>query len=364
VSTPTGQRPPPGTHAPEREAAAGAPERSSRAIALALALIRTGPVLVLALLWAAMSALSPYFFTALNLTNLLQASAVVAILAVGQLLIVLTGGIDLSAGTVVALAAVVGAKFAHTVSGSGALVVVVMLATGLAAGTLNAVLVERCGLANPFIVTLGTLSVASGAAFVISGGATITGLPPLITGLGSGKVAGVPAAALLVVAFTALAHVLTTRMRWGRWIYATGDHRTAAARVGIPVRAVSMSVFVLGGLAAGTAAIVSAGLTDAGAPSTGVTSTLDGISAVVIGGAALTGGRGTVLGALVGALILGTVHNALNLGNVNTNWEPVVLGAVLIGAFGMDLARLRLETTLRLVEARRHGDLVEQAGAA
>jgi ribose transport system permease protein len=134
-----------------------------------------------------------------------------------------------------------------------------------------------------------------------------------------------------------------------------GGNRDAGERVGIPVRAVSISVFVLGGLAAGLAGVIQAGLTDAGTASSGFNAELDAISAVVIGGATLTGGRGTVFGTLVGALILGTIHNGLNLLSVNLNWEPIVLGSVLILAIGADRVRATLETRRRLRAAHADG---------
>jgi ribose transport system permease protein len=318
--------------------------------------IQLGPVLVLTALWVLTSFLSPYFFTSLNISNLLMASVIVAVLAIGQLLVMLTGAIDLSAGAVLVVTGIVGAKFAHGVSDDGVLAVAVMLATGASAGLVNGLLVEKARLASSFIVTLGTLSVAQGVGFVITDGETATGFPKLVREVGGGYVGRIPIAALVVLGVAVLAYVMTSRVRWGRWIYAMGGNREAASRAGIPVQAVSISVFVLSGVTAGIAGVFAVGLTDSAPPSASFNSLLDAVSAVVIGGAALTGGRGTVWGTIVGALILGTVHNALNLLNVDTNWEPIVLGTVLLVAVGMDLARGRLETRLRLAAARQ-GDL-------
>jgi ribose transport system permease protein len=320
---------------------------------LALRLVALGPLLILAALWVLLSILSPYFFTTLNITNLLQASSVVAILATGQLLIVLTGAIDLSAGAVVALATVIGAKLAQSTTHSGVLVIAAMLATGCGVGLANGLLIEKAKLGSSFVVTLGMLSIATGLAYVVSDGSTITGLPALVDDVGSQDVGGLPISALVVVGFAVVVAVLAMRLQWGRWIYAVGGNREAGERVGIPVRAVSISVFVLGGLAAGLAGVVQAGLTDSGTGSSGFNAELDAISAVVIGGAALTGGRGTVFGTLVGALILGTIHNGLNLLSVNLNWEPIVLGSVLILAIASDRLRAGFETRLRLRETVR-----------
>jgi ribose/xylose/arabinose/galactoside ABC-type transport system permease subunit len=329
--------------------------RRQRGVGALIHVIQLGPVLVLAVLCVVMSFASPYFLTEINITNLLQASVVVAVLAIGQLLVILTGGIDLSSGAVVVLTGVVGAKFAHSVTDNGLLTVLVMLSLGGFVGLINGILIEKVRLGSSFVITLGVFSVAQGAAYVISGGATITGMPTLVRDVGGGYVGQIPTAALVALGAGVFAYLMTSRMTWGRWIYAVGGNRDAASRVGMPVKAVSISVFVFSGIAAGLGGVFATGLTDAGAPTSGFSTALDAIAAVIIGGTALTGGRGTVWGALVGALILGTIHNALNLLNVDTNWEPIVLGIVLILAVGMDQARGALETRLRLVEARSAG---------
>jgi ribose/xylose/arabinose/galactoside ABC-type transport system permease subunit len=328
-----------------------------RGIAVLVRVIQLGPVLVVGLLWLAMSFLSPYFFTSLNFSNLLQAAAIPAVLAIGQLVVILTGGIDLSAGAIYVLVAVVGAKFAHTANENAAATVAIMLGLGTLIGVANGVLIEYARIGSAFVVTLGTLSVVTGFAYVVSNGGTVTGLPNFIDQVGGGYFGQIPIDAVVVGGCAIVMFVATARLRWGRWVYALGSNRDGAARVGIPVRAVTVSVFACSGLAAGIAGLFEAGLSNAGAPNISFTSELDAISAVVIGGAALTGGRGTVWGTIVGAVILETIHNALNLLNVNTNWEPIVLGVVLLVAVGMERARSHLETRLRLVEARMAGDL-------
>jgi ribose transport system permease protein len=329
-------------------------------VGAASALIQLGPVLILGLMWVAMALASQHFLTSLNMSNLLQAVAVTAILAIGQFVVILTGEIDLSAGAVLVLTTVIGGKLAEGSAG-GVAVVLAMVGAGAGIGLLNGLLIEGVRLGSSFIVTLGTLSIATGLGYVISDGVTITGFPDLVTTLGGEKVGGIPNSAFVVAAFAVVAIVITSRLRWGRWIYALGGNRQAAVRVGIPVRWVSTSVFVLSGLSAGLAGVISAGFTDSGSPAVGFTSQLDAISAVIIGGAALFGGRGTVVGTLVGALILGTVHNGINLLGVDPNWEPMVLGTVLVLAVGMDKVRNRLELHLRLIEARRQGEVAPAA---
>jgi ribose/xylose/arabinose/galactoside ABC-type transport system permease subunit len=304
-----------------------------------------------------MSFKSPYFLTVTNISNMVQAAAIPAVLALGLLFVILTGAIDLSSGATYVLAAVVGAKFSHSVTDNGALTILVMLAVGVVVGLANGVLIEYVRVGSSFVVTLGTLSVVTGAVYVVSSGLTVTGLPHAITEIGSGYLGRVPVAAIVLAGLALVAVVGSICLRWGRWVYAIGSNREGARRVGLPVRAVSVSVFAISGLAAGVAGIFEAGLTDSGSPTVSLNTELDAITAVVIGGAALTGGRGTVWGTLVGALILETIHDALNLLNVNTNWEPVVLGAVLLCAVGLERVRVYLETQLRLTEARLVGDL-------
>src|SRR4051812_2758931 len=201
-----------------------------RGTGLALRVVVLGPLLILAALWLLLSILSPYFFTTLNVTNLLQASSVVAILATGQLLIILTGAIDLSAGAVVALATVVGAKLAQSTTHSGPLVIAAMLATGATVGLANGLLIEKARLGSSFVVTLGMLSIATGAAYVIADGSTITALPALVDHVGSDDVGGLPISALVVLGFAAVIAVVTARLQWGRWIYMVGGNRDAGER--------------------------------------------------------------------------------------------------------------------------------------
>jgi ribose transport system permease protein len=330
---------------------------AKHAIKASLRLIQSGSLLILVAFWIAMTFLSPYFLTAGNFSNMLQAAAIPAALALGQLLVIITGAIDLTAGATFILVAVVGAKFAHGATGSGAATIVFMLAIGAAVGMMNGVLIEYFRVGSSFVVTLGTFSVVTGAVYVVSSGSTITGLPSIIGSLGGGYLGRIPIATVVVAGIALLTTVATMRIRWGRWLYALGCNREGAGRVGIPVRAVSVSVFVLSGLAAGVAGIFEAGLTNAGSPTISLNPELDAITAVVIGGAALEGGRGTVWGTLVGALTIETIHNSLNLLDVDSNWEPIVLGSVLLLAVGMERARGHLETRLRLLEARMAGDL-------
>ena len=316
---------------------------------LALRLVQTGPVLMLALVVVVMSALSPFFLTERNITNLGFQTSIVAMLALGQLLVILTRGIDLSVGAVVALGGVLGGIVAGGAAGGstsshGALVIVAMLACGAGVGLLNGTILIAGRVMNPFIVTLGMLSIVRGVALVVSDAQTVTGMPAAVQTAGTGLIGPLPVPAVLVAALALVAWVVLTRTPWGRWIYAVGGDPDAARRVGIPVDRVLLSVYVLCGLAAGVAAMLVAGRTNAGSPTAGQLLELDAITAVVIGGASFFGGRGTVLGVFAGVLIMGLLRNGLNLNNVSVFWQQVLIGMVIILAVYIDVLRRRAST--------------------
>ncbi len=323
---------------------------------LALRIVQTGPVLILALVVVVMSALSPFFLTERNITNLGFQTSIVAVLALGQLLVILTRGIDLSVGAVVALGGVLGGIVAGGAAGGstsshGALVIVAMLACGAGVGLLNGTILIAGRVMNPFIVTLGMLSIVRGAALVISDAQTTTGMPEAVQTAGTGLIGPLPVPAVLVAGLALIAWVMLTRTQWGRWIYAVGGDPDAARRVGIPVARVLLSVYVLCGLAAGVAAMLVAGRTNAGSPTAGQLLELDAITAVVIGGASFFGGRGSVFNVIAGALIIGVIRNGLNLLDVTPFWQSIAIGVLVIASLEIDVLRQRLEDRLRVAQA-------------
>jgi ribose transport system permease protein len=319
-----------------------------RGLELGLRVVQAGPVLILALLAVVMTVLSPYFLTQRNLTNLGFQTSIVAVLALGQLLVILTRGIDLSVGSVVALAGVLGVAAGD----SGPLVVLTMVLAGALVGAVNGLVLVKGRVMNPFIVTLGTLSIVRGAALVISDAETVAGLPPLVVTLGTGLVGPIPVPALLVAALGASAWVLLTKTQWGRWIYAVGGDPEAARRVGIPVDRLLLSVYVLCGAAAGVAGLLVAGRTDAGSPNAGQLLELDSITAVIIGGASFFGGRGNVANVVAGALIIGVIRNGLNLLDVTPFWQSIAIGTLVILSLELDVLRGHLERRLRIAQTR------------
>ncbi|MCA2230065.1 ABC transporter permease [Nonomuraea aurantiaca] len=334
-------------------AEAGAMRRlGSDPLRLALLAIRLGPALILLLLVVIMSMLSPAFLTMLNVGNVLAQTAVIAVLAIGQLLVILTRGIDLSVGSTLALASVTGA-LVYSAAPSGPVVVLAMLATGMAVGAINGMGYVLGRLPHPFIITLATLSAGRGLALWLSGGQPQQGMPEVVQVMGGGSAGWLPYSAFLVAAVALAVVLLTTRMVWGRWIYAVGGNPEGARRTAIPVDRVVISVYVLSGLAAGIAAIVTSGRLNAGSPTFGDLAELDSIAAVVIGGASFLGGRGSVGNALVGALMIGIIRNGMNLLDVNAFLQPIVIGVVIVLAVESDVVRGRLESRFRTAQAAR-----------
>jgi ribose transport system permease protein len=321
-----------------------------RVLRVALGVIRLGPVVILAGLIVGMSLASPVFLTTGNVGNVLSQTAVIAVLAVGQLLVVLTRGIDLSVGSTLALASVVGAiAFEH--GHQGPAVIVVMLATGAAVGFVNGAVYVWGRLPHPFIITLASLSIARGLALRLSEGQPKRGMPGVVRTLGNGSIGWLPYSTFLVAAIAVLVALVLSRLVWGRWIYATGGNPEAARRTGIPVRPVLVSVYVMCGLLAGVAAIVTSGRLNAGSPTAGSLAELDSIAAVIIGGASFLGGRGNVANALVGAVMIGVIRNGMNLLNVDAFLQPIVIGVVIVLAVESDVLRAWLENRFRVLQA-------------
>lgn len=320
---------------------------------IALLLLRAGPLLILITLILVIAAVTPVFLTTRNIGNVLAQTAVISVLSLGQLLVIVTGGIDLSVGSTLALATVSGALVFQS-GESAVLVVAVMLASGVAVGLVNGVLFVKGRIPHPFVVTLATLTLVRGLALWFSDGRPIQGMPPVVGVIGGDSVFGwFPVSSVVVVVVAVAVWMLLTRVVWGRWIYAVGGNLEAARRTAIPASAVLISVYVFSGLTAGIAGILTAGRTNAGAPTFGELAELDAIAAVIIGGASFLGGRGKVSHALIGALMIGVIRNAMNLANLESFFQLIVLGLVILVAVESDVLRGRLEERVRVIQARR-----------
>ncbi|MEU5870829.1 ABC transporter permease [Glycomyces sp. NPDC047369] len=298
------------------------------------------PAIVLIAAVAVFGALNERFLEPSNLSLVSQQVAVVGTLALAQTLIILTAGIDLSVGAVMVLGSMVVAQTTVENGVPAPVGLALGLAVGLGAGALNGFLVTRLKL-PPFIVTLGSLNVFLALTLLYSGGATVRGgdMPDLLTLTGETfSLAGVNitvGVVMMLVLYVALALILHGTA-WGRHVYAAGDDPEAARLAGIRVQRVLASVYLAAGAILAVAAWIQIGRSNAASPNTGVDLNLDSITAVVIGGTSLFGGRGTVWGTLLGALIVGVFRNGLALVGVDILWQTFAVGVLIIAAVSID----------------------------
>lgn len=287
----------------------------------------------------------PVFLRSDNLINVANQIVVIAIIAIGMTLVIITGGIDLSVGSLIALSAVVTGTLIARMGGTEASPLA-MLAAALSAilicgavGLLSGVMVAGFRM-PPFIATLGMMLVASGVAYLISGGESLYQIPEGFVWLGRGTAfLSIPNAVVLMIVLYIIAHVLMSRMALGRYIYAVGGNIEAARLSGVNVVAILLFVFGISGMMAGLGGVVLASQLKSGAPTYGLLYELYAIAAAVLGGTSLSGGQGKVIGTLIGALIIGVIQNGMNLTGVQSYTQKVVLGLVILGAVFLDMLR-------------------------
>ena len=296
---------------------------------------RYGLVLALALVALTLAAIKPRFLSPANLVNVARQMSINGVLAVGVTVVLLTGGVDLSLGSVVALAGVAAACWAHPETYPVAVPILVGVAAGALCGAANGLIVTR-GRVAPFIVTLGMMTVARGLALVVSGGRPVSNLSPQFTWMGSAEVLGLPLLVWLLLGVAAVVHVALQRLRWGRYVYAVGGNEAAARASGIDVGRIKLSAYLVCGACAGLAGVMLAARITTGQPNAGVAYELDAIAAVVIGGTSLSGGVGGVIGTLLGALLMGVINNGLDLLNVTPYYQQIVKGLIIVGAVWLD----------------------------
>ncbi len=284
----------------------------------------------LLLLGLVLSLAAPNFLTAGNLRNVLWQVSAVGIIAIGQTLVILTGGIDLSVGGIAAFSAMAGGLLMTRGGGENVAVgVVATLLAGLLVGLANGLIVAYGKLAA-FIVTLGMLSITTSLTYVVSDAQSIVGLPDGYRLWGRGELGPVPLYLLTFVLLFLLGHVFLTRTKPGRFLYAVGSNEEAARLSGVNVRAIKTLPYAITGLLCAVAAIVLSGRLGAIDPDTGTGFELDTIAAVVIGGTSLFGGKGSLVGTLIGVFLIGVLQNGLNLLRVNAFWQGTAVGVVII----------------------------------
>jgi ribose transport system permease protein len=297
------------------------------------------PFLSLIVLFIALSIASPYFLTANNLASVARQTAVFNTMALGMTIVIVSGGIDLSVGSILGLSGLIG-----TMALERGYPIPVGILIGLLAGTL-------CGFANglmvtslripPFVVTLGTLGIFRGLALIFSNGLPVHRIPPGFSFLGEGNLLGIPFVVWLLVICAVAVHVLLEHTRLGRYAFAIGSNRMAAVYAGIPVNFHVTAVYAIGGALTGLAGMIEASRLMTGQPTAGLGYELQAIAAVVIGGGSLNGGEGSVVGTLIGAFIMGLLSNGADLLNISNYWQQVIIGSVIILAVTLDEIRKR-----------------------
>jgi ribose/xylose/arabinose/galactoside ABC-type transport system permease subunit len=295
---------------------------------------QVGTLLGLLLLGLLLSVLTPHFLTVSNLMNVLEQTAINAVIAVGMTFVIISGGIDLSVGSIVAFSGVLLAR-ALQAPWPDPLAIPVGIAAGALAGLVNGLLVTR-GRLPSFIATLGMMSVARGAALVVTEGRPISGFGAGFRALATGRVLGVPAPVLAAAGLYAIAHLLLAHTRFGRYVYAIGGNEEATRLSGVAVRFHKTMVYVLCGTTSALAAVLLTARLNSAQPIAGIMYELDAIAATVIGGTSLLGGSGTLGGTLVGALIMGVLRNGLNLLDISSFVQQIVIGLVIIVAVLVD----------------------------
>jgi inositol transport system permease protein len=293
-----------------------------------------GLVFALLIICVLLSLRTPQFLTVGNLVNVIRQISINGILAVGVTFVLLTGGVDLSLGSLVALTGVVAAWFAQKEQLPFIVPVLCGILAGAACGLVNGVVITF-GRVAPFIATLGMMSAARGLAYLIAEGKPVSGLQPAFTQLG-GEVVGLPIPVLVLFGVTILSAVLLSRMRLGRHVYAVGGNEKAARASGLNVSGVKLFAYSICGALAGLAGVVLAARTTTGQPNAGVGYELDAIAAVVVGGTSLAGGMGGVGGTILGALLIGVLNNGLDLLGVSSYVQMIVKGGLIVAAVWLD----------------------------
>jgi fructose transport system permease protein len=297
-----------------------------------------GPFIALLAACLFFASQSERFLTGENLSLILQQIAVVGVIAIGQTLVILTAGIDLSCGMVMALGGIVMTKFAVEAGVPAPLAILCGIAVTTLFGLANGLLVTKVKL-PPFIVTLGTMNIAFAISQLYSNSQTVTDLPPLMTELGNTFTIGgtqVAWGTLLMLGLYALAWFVLRETAAGRHVYAVGNNPEATRLVGIPTQRVLLAVYVMAGVFYGIASLLSVARTGVGDPNAGQTENLDAITAVVLGGTSLFGGRGVIVGSLIGALVVGVFRNGLTLMGVSSIYQVLVTGVLVILAVTAD----------------------------
>lgn len=301
----------------------------------AVLLSKYGIVLVLLAMMVTMSILSEAFLTTQNLLNVVRQISFIGIVAMGVTMVIITTGIDLSSGSLIALVSVVSATFAHP--GEYPLIVplILGLAIGAAAGFINGTITAK-GKIPAFIATLGMMIAARGLALLLSDGRPVPDLSPSFLFIGKGEILGIPFPIIVFIAMGFISHLMLSKTKFGKYTYAIGGNEQAARICGINVDRYKIMIYTYAGLLSAIAGMMLTARISVGQPSMGVMFELDAIAAAVIGGTSLSGGVGTIGGTMIGALIIGVLNNGLDLLGVSSYWQQILKGAIIVTAVLID----------------------------
>jgi ribose/xylose/arabinose/galactoside ABC-type transport system permease subunit len=310
-----------------------------------------GPVILLFVVAAVIAIIKPSFILPANLLTVGLQGSVNAVLSIGMTLVIVSGGIDLSVGTMMSLSMVVMAICTNNlgIPMYGGMLICVLVA--LLGGAINGLLIAYANI-PAFITTLGMLGIAQGLALKLSGGYSMYGFPDWYGFIGNGELVGVPVPIWLVLITMLIAYHLFNNRPLGRYAYGIGNNEESVRRAGVDVRFIKLKVYLFSGCMVGLASLILSSRINSAHPGIGVGYELDAIAAAVIGGASLAGGRGTFFGGVIGAAIMASIRFALNLGGIEPFLQQVVVGVVLIGAVYLDQVRLRQEEYWSKVRAR------------
>ncbi|RAK16876.1 monosaccharide ABC transporter membrane protein (CUT2 family) [Anoxybacillus vitaminiphilus] len=301
---------------------------------------RYGMLFILIALIILMSILSPTFFTTGNLLNIVRQMSVVGIVAIGVTIVIITTGIDLSSGSVIALVSVAAASFAHPDTYPLIVPIAIGLGLGLLTGVINGTIISKAKIA-PFIVTLGMMTAARGAALLITDGRPVGNLSDSFKFIGQGSVLGIPVPIIIFGVVGLISYILLNKTKFGKYVYAIGGNEQAAMIAGVNVDRYKIFVYGYAGLLSGVAGIILTSRISSGQPTAGVMYELDAIAAAVIGGTSLAGGIGAIGGTIIGALIIGVMNNGLDLLNVSPYWQQILKGVIITVAVFIDSRKNR-----------------------
>lgn len=301
-------------------------------------LLKYKSIVALIILCAIISIVSPRFLGIANLRNLFTQISVNGVISLGMTFVILTGGIDLSVGSVVAIS---GAVAAATIQSTGSIILGILAAlfTGVFVGFINGIVVAR-GKIQAFVATLATQTVFRGVTYVFTGGNPISGLSDNFIMLTNSRILGIPVPVIMTIVVFAICAYVLTQTRYGRYVYAVGGNEDSARLSGISVNNVKIWVYIISGITAAIAGIIVTSRIGSAAPTAGNGYELDAIAAIVIGGTNLVGGEGTIIGTVIGVLIIGVLSNGLNLMDVSAFYQTIVKGLVILIAVLIDKKKI------------------------